>query len=228
MDSKVEEAVRSIFEALEEDSSTKDKHLDALINVMVADLVKGGIDSDSIVVSPSGVIGYKPDSTVPGWFRPTKNWDIVLYHGDELMGVIELKTLTKSVAKNVNNRVEESIGSPFDLTTASIEGLIGKLVRKPIKGYVMVIPSNDETEKVQFYNKSNNPASRFEVDAAFEGQTKATLFTVSGKRLLQKGIYDAVWVVKQTDDGKVIEPDAQLTYAKFIKTFVAENMIRDA
>lgn len=224
----VEEAVRSVFTSLNEDSSNRDKHLDTLANALVADLVEGGINPESIFLSPRNVVGRKPDTTVPGWFRPTKNWDIVIYHGEELMGVIELKTLTKSIAKNVNNRVEESIGSPYDLSTAAIEGLLGHLVRKPVMGYAMIIPSNEDTESVKLYNDINAPATRFSVDDAFDRKSIATLFTVSGRRLLQKGIYDAVWVVKQTEDERVIEPDDQLTYARFIKTFIAENMIRNA
>lgn len=230
MNPEIVVSVRSVFEALNNTSSTSDVHLDGLMDAMIDDLVEGGINRSSIKKKPTrpNPNDRQPDTTVPGWFRPTKNWDIAIYHGDELMGLIELKTLTKSVAKNVNNRIEESIGSPFDLSNAVLEGLLGHLVRRPVMGYVMVIPCNQETEKIKHYNESDNRASRFLVDEEYEGASIASIFAVSSRRLLQKGIYDAVWIVMQSDGGEVTEPDDQLTYSRFIKTFIAENMIRNA
>lgn len=65
--------------------------------------------------------GLKPeeihldDPCLPGYFRRAKQWDIVAKHEDLLVGAVELKSQIGSLGNNSNNRIEEAIGSAFDL-----------------------------------------------------------------------------------------------------------------
>ena len=54
--------------------------------------------------------------TLPGFFRPTKLWDLLVIHESELIAAIELKSqVGPSFGNNFNNRTEEAIGNAHDL-----------------------------------------------------------------------------------------------------------------
>jgi hypothetical protein len=57
--------------------------------------------------------------TLPGFFRPTKLWDMLVIHEGKLIAAIELKSqVGPSFGNNFNNRTEEAIGNAHDLWTA--------------------------------------------------------------------------------------------------------------
>jgi len=56
---------------------------------------------------------------LPGFFRPTKEWDLLVVLGGRLIAAIEAKSqVGPSFGNNFNNRTEEAIGSALDLWTA--------------------------------------------------------------------------------------------------------------
>src|SRR5690625_762979 len=57
------------------------------------------------------------DLVIPGYFRRSKNWDIVATHKGRLVGIVEMKSQARSPGNNANNRIEEAIGSPVDART---------------------------------------------------------------------------------------------------------------
>ena len=64
---------------------------------------------------------------LPGFFRPTKKWDLLVMANGELAAVIELKSQVGSFGNNFNNRIEEAVGSAQDLWVAFREGALGSL-----------------------------------------------------------------------------------------------------
>lgn len=53
--------------------------------------------------------------TIPGFYRPTKNWDILVMSKNRLLAAIELKSqVGPSFGNNFNNRVEEALGNATD------------------------------------------------------------------------------------------------------------------
>jgi Restriction endonuclease XhoI len=78
-------------------------------------------------------------NTIPGFFRPTKDWDIVLVHGGQLLAALELKAQAgPSFGNNYNNRVEEALGNSEDLWTAYREGSFG-VSPQPWLGYLFLL-----------------------------------------------------------------------------------------
>lgn len=110
------------------------------------------IDSIKKVV-PSDPDKYKilrdRQATLPGYFRPKKDWDIIVKNeNDEVILVIELKSLPTSFGNNFNNRVEECVGSGFDLKTYyEKNGLT-----RPFVCYLMVMPDCIETNKLKSFD----------------------------------------------------------------------------
>ena len=57
--------------------------------------------------------------TLPGYFRPTKLWDMLVVNEGRLIAAVEFKShVGPSFGNNFNNRTEEALGTAVDLWTA--------------------------------------------------------------------------------------------------------------
>lgn len=75
-----------------------------------------------VKLPPEAVLTRKRDVILPGYFRATKNWDVLIIHQRRLLAVWEFKSQVGSFGNNFNNRTEEAIGSAADLWVASRHG----------------------------------------------------------------------------------------------------------
>ena len=58
-------------------------------------------------------------TTLPGYFRPEKDWDFLVVADGQLIATVEFKShVGPSFGNNFNNRVEEALGNATDLDTA--------------------------------------------------------------------------------------------------------------
>ena len=74
---------------------------------------------------------------LPGYFRATKKWDLIVISEGQLVLAMEFKSQAgKSIGNNVNNRTEEAVGSAKDLWTAFREGRFGQGAVTPFLGYL--------------------------------------------------------------------------------------------
>lgn len=62
---------------------------------------------------------------LPGYFRATKNWDVLVIQDGRLLAVFEFKSQVGSFGNNFNNRTEEVVGSAADLWVAHHHGAYG-------------------------------------------------------------------------------------------------------
>ena len=77
---------------------------------------------------------------LPGYFRPTKNWDMLVIHEGILLAAMEFKSQRgPSFGNNFNNRAEEAIGTGHDLATARREGALGPNHFRSWAGWVMLL-----------------------------------------------------------------------------------------
>jgi len=67
---------------------------------------------------PDADIFTKGCMELPGFYRPTKKWDLIVKNENRLVAVLEFKSQIGSLGNNVNNRAEEAIGSAVDIWTA--------------------------------------------------------------------------------------------------------------
>lgn len=122
---------------------------------------------------------------LPGFFRPTKLWDMLVMHRGELVAALEFKSqVGPSFGNNFNNRSEEAIGTAHDLWTAYREGAFGEDAPRPFLGWIMLLEDCD---------KSNAPITNeephFPVDPEFEGASYSKRYDLLCKRLVQEGLY---------------------------------------
>lgn len=111
---------------------TAGKNMDGFI-ALIIDLVKAN------GLSHASIHQHRALLTLPGYFRPTKLWDLLVIHDGRLIAAVELKSqVGPSFGNNFNNRTEEAIGNAHDLWTAYREGAFGKHP-KPFVGWLMLV-----------------------------------------------------------------------------------------
>jgi hypothetical protein len=82
---------------------------------------------------------------LPGFFRATKDWDLVVVAHGELLAVVELKAqVGPSFGNNFNNRTEEALGSSLDLWTAYREKAFAASPQ-PWLGYLFLLEDCSES-----------------------------------------------------------------------------------
>jgi len=102
--------------------------MDGFIDLFTEFVIRAGI--------PKNCIFRKRAVELPGFYRPTKEWDMIIVHEQKLIAAIEAKSqVGPSFGNNFNNRVEEAIGSTQDLWTAFREKAYLDSP-KPFLGYV--------------------------------------------------------------------------------------------
>jgi len=96
---------------------------------------------------PEACIFHKKSLELPGYYRPTKEWDILVVENDRLLVAIETKSqVGPSFGNNFNNRVEESIGSAVDLWRAYQEGVFGIGIQ-PFIGYLFMLEDCESSNR---------------------------------------------------------------------------------
>ncbi|MCX5850630.1 MAG: restriction endonuclease [Deltaproteobacteria bacterium] len=86
-------------------------HMDGFIDLFTELIITSGLRKEFIF--------RKRAVELPGFFRPTKEWDLLVVKDQMLIAAIEAKSqVGPSFGNNFNNRTEEAIGSALDLWTA--------------------------------------------------------------------------------------------------------------
>jgi hypothetical protein len=79
-------------------------HMDGFIDFFTELIVATGI--------PTSCVHRSKDVELPGFFRPTKEWDLLVIRENTLLVAIEAKSqVGPSFGNNFNNRTEEAMGS---------------------------------------------------------------------------------------------------------------------
>jgi hypothetical protein len=87
---------------------TGGQHMHGFARVLREYAEKAGVPASSIHTTADA----KSQTELPGYFRPTKSWDVVVVHQRNLIAAIELKSqVGPSFSNNFNNRIEEALGS---------------------------------------------------------------------------------------------------------------------
>ncbi len=174
---------------------------------------------------PQTSIYFDKALELPGYFRPTKKWDLLVVQDNQLILALETKSqVGPSFGNNFNNRTEEALGSALDLWTAFREGAFNKS-RKPWLGYLFLLedcPQSSISVGVQ--------EPHFDVFSEFKEASYATRYEIFCRRLLLERHYDVVSFLMSTrtdgSKGKFTEPADDLTFeilARSLRAHIASH-----
>lgn len=189
--------------------------MDGFIKLVKDLLIKSGIPATSIF--------RKQDIELPGFFRPTKEWDILVVLKGRLLASIEFKSqVGPSFGNNYNNRTEEALGSATDLWTAYREGAFRESPR-PWLGYFMLLEEAP---------RSASPVSvsepHFRVFEEFRNASYARRYELFCQKLVRERLYDAACFLLSDKvggpKGKFREPSPGLSFRNFAASLTGQAM----
>lgn len=177
------------------------------------DLVRWAVAENGM---PDASIYIRGGLVLPGFYRPTKKWDLIVVHKQQLVAVIEFKSqVGPSFGNNFNNRTEEALGNAEDLWTAFREGAFGKDRPRPWVGWLMFL---EDCEKSQSPVEVDEP--HFKVFEEFRNASYMRRYEIMLRKLLLEKLYDGAALIlskrSARDSGDYIEPAMGLSMKVFL------------
>lgn len=153
--------------------------------------------------------------TLPGYFRPTKLWDLLVMIDGRLVAAVELKSqVGPSFGNNYNNRTEEAIGTAHDLWTAYREGGFGKHPR-PFVGWLMMVEDAPESRR-----PVNDRSPHFPIFPEFQGASYLKRYDLLCQRLIQEQLYSMAAIIASPRTAAQTGAYEALSDMTSLKTFV--------
>lgn len=188
---------------------TAGKNMDGFLALLADLVVANGLPLKSIHQDKSVV-------TLPGYFRPTKQWDVLVVHRGHLVAALELKSqVGPSFGNNFNNRTEEAIGTAHDLWTAYREGAFGQQA-KPFVGWLMMVEDEPKSRCAV-----KNSAPHFDVFPEFNGASYLQRYDLLCQRLAKEQLYTAAALMASKRSAKDDGAFCELSELTSLKNFVA-------
>ena len=233
---RLQEAVQSYWDAR---AKNKQKQIESKkVDAGTRGEVTGGMQMGALellvaeILCESGLrrldVRTRTSLELPGYFRATKKWDLIVISDERLVLAMEFKSQAgKSIGNNVNNRSEEAVGSARDLWTAYREGRFGEGAPAPFLGYLFLLEDRDNVKK-----PVANKEPYFEVDPVFKGEpyenkkkgavrhkgvSYAKRYELLCRRLVLERIYTAACFLTATNaiSTVVSQPADDLSFTRF-------------
>jgi Restriction endonuclease XhoI len=188
---------------------TAGKNMDGFLALMI-DIVRANGLADAQIHQSRSVL------TLPGYFRPTKLWDLLVTHQGELIAAIELKSqVGPSFGNNFNNRTEEAIGTAHDFCTAYREGAFGKQPR-PFIGWLMLV---EDALTSRSAVRDNSP--HFPVFEEFKGASYLQRYDLLCQRLVQEQLYTSTALIASPRTASQTGEFSEMSTMTGLKPFVS-------
>jgi hypothetical protein len=187
---------------------TAGKNMDGFL-ALIIDIVKANGLAHAEIHQQRAVV------TLPGYFRPTKLWDVLVIQDKRLIAAVELKSqVGPSFGNNFNNRTEEAIGTAHDLWTAFREGAFGKQPR-PFIGWLMMVEDAPESRR-----PVTDRSPHFPVFKEFQGASYLKRYDILCQRLIQESLYTAASIITSPRTASADGNYSELSDLTGLKTFV--------
>lgn len=190
---------------------TGGKHGDGFIALLAEIIREGGLTDAEIFIKKK---------TLPCYFRPSKDWDLIVKSGDDLVAVIEVKAHVGSFGNNFNNRVEEALGSAADFWAAYSKATF-KPSARPWLGYLMLLedaPGSTRPGKIK-------PLPHYPLRSEFKNVSYARRYEIFCERLVRERFYDATCLLMSGAQaglsGSCSEPNVELSFRNFATSLLA-------
>lgn len=153
---------------------------------------------------------------LPGFFRATKDWDMLVVHEGQLVAALEFKSQRgPSFGNNFNNRTEEALGNASDLWTAYREGAFGIDCRPPWLGWLMLLEDCPRSQRPVTVEEPH-----FRVFEEFRGASYAKRYEILLRKLVLEKKYNSTALLLSAEpdgrDGAFREPAPDLSMRRFL------------
>lgn len=187
---------------------TAGKNMDGFLALIKDIILSNGLEPECIYFNKRVI-------TLPGYFRPTKLWDMLVVRNKTLIAVIELKSqVGPSFGNNFNNRAEEAIGSSLDLWTAYREGAFGDKQR-PFIGWLMMLEDCDGSRAPV---KQKSP--HFSIFPEFIGASYSERYNILCRKMVQENLYSAASLLLSKRSASETGDYYELSELTGLKTFL--------
>jgi len=189
---------------------TGGKQMDGFIHLLKQISIDSGVSDEYI---------YIKGNKLPGFFRPTKDWDFLIVSPKKhLISCIEFKSQVGSFGNNFNNRTEEALGTAVDIWTAFREGAFPNQ-EAPWIGYLLVVERK---------RKSSIPVkvreTHFKVFKEFIRTSYLDRYKILCKKLMLERHYNSasmIWTSNNLDSNITYGyMDNELSFDRFVESFV--------
>jgi hypothetical protein len=186
--------------------------MDGFIHLFAQVIIRAGI--------PENCIHHKKAVELPGFFRPTKEWDLLVVKDHRLVTAIEAKSqVGPSFGNNFNNRTEEAMGSALDLWTAYRERAYLDSPQ-PFLGYFFML---EDCEAANRPVRVKEP--HFKVFPEFVGASYLRRYELFCRKLvLERHYTSSAFITSSLNDGRrgvFTTPADDLSVERFAKTLAA-------
>ncbi len=152
------------------------------------------------------------NTVVPGYYRRSKNWDVVAVHKGNLVGLVELKSQNDSPGENANNRIEEAIGNAHDaIAVQDVTEAFGSL--GVWAAWAMIF--HRDVDRVS----SRERTAKFPLDPAFYPFSYAKQYGIMIQRLIAHNVYQAGWMLETW-----VNDDDTIGFEEPVPTATAETL----
>ena len=193
---------------------TGGKQMDGFAEKITELILGTSLPPEAICTRGRGIVG------LPGYYRPRKEWDLVVVHAGRLLAAIELKShIGPSFGNNFNNRVEEALGTAVDTWTAYREGAFGTKPQ-PWLGYLLLIEDCSGSTAV-----TGIPPTHFGVQEVFRDTSYLQRYVIFCRRLLLEKQYHGVCLLAARKEDahcerNYSEPDPDLGASPFLSALL--------
>lgn len=189
---------------------TGGKQMDGFAELVEKVLISNGLPKESIFLNKK--------MELPGYFRPTKNWDMLVVDDGVLLAAIEFKSQRgPSFGNNFNNRTEEAIGTSKDLWTAYRDNAFGEDSIKPWVGWLMMV---EESPRSTSPVKVSEP--HFEVFPEFKEASYLDRYELLLRKLVKEQLYSQGAFLTSTEEGGLRGRYSQPADDLSLKYFLAD------
>lgn len=189
---------------------TAGKNMDGFVRMIARLVAMNGLENAQVHTSRSLV-------TLPGYFRPTKSWDLLVLHEGRLVAAIELKSqVGPSFGNNFNNRAEEAIGTAHDLWTAFREGAFGDQPR-PFVGWIILVEDAPASRRPG----QRDPSRHFKAFPEFKSVSYLERYEILCRRLVSESLYTEAAVITATRQDGVNGEFGSMSELTSLKRFVS-------
>jgi hypothetical protein len=187
--------------------------MNGIIQLLSEIILESGIPQDCIF--------HKQFLQLPGFFRPTKEWDLLVVKNGQLLLALEAKSqVGPSFGNNFNNRTEEAMGSALDLWTAYREGAFNSTI-KPWLGYFFML---EDCENSCRPVKVQEP--HFKVFPEFINASYAKRYELFCRKLVRERHYTASSFVLSSKASGMVgvhkEPAPDLNFEMFVRSMIGQ------